>query len=176
MTYFSKFPQITYDFTVKSDPSKITETFTDLTTKVMMFISDQDLENLCFHYTIKGSELPENISQTYYSTPELAWTITYINKIGNLSTDWPLSDIELLNYVSNKYGISNIYSIHHYVKTPENVVMDQSYIISQYGSQYALPVTNLDYETSINEYKRMIYLIKPEYITSFVNNYFNQLV
>lgn len=171
MSYFKNFPLISYDFSSKADVAKITAVITDLSTKINLVISNSDLENLCFRYVVKNTELPENISQTFYNTPELSWTIMYINGIANLNNEWPLSDLELLNYVSNIYGTSNIYSVHHYEKLPENIQMDQQFIIANYGSSLLNTVTNIDYETRLNEYKRLLYIIRPEYINDFVKSY-----
>jgi hypothetical protein len=171
MAYFSYFPTISYDFTSATDISPIVETMVDLSTRINMVISDQDLENLCLRYTIANGEMPEHISYNFYGTPDLAWTILYINGIGNINNEWPLTDIALSEYVTDKYGAANIYAIHHYEKLPEGVVMDQNYIVDNYGSSALNPVTNMDYESSLNETKRFIYIIKPENIGQFVKQY-----
>ena len=176
MAYFENFPRIKYDFTARGDINPIVEVIQDTTTKINMFITNEDLENLCFRYTIKVGELPEHISQNYYKTPELAWTILFVNSIGNLNNEWPLTDLKLIDYVSKIYGVSNINAVHHYEKLPENIAMDSQFVIDNYGINALNTVTNLDYETSLNEYKRMIYVIKKEYINTFTKQYLNLLV
>ncbi len=173
--YFANFPNITYDFTAKTDASPIIGTLPDTTTAIRMTISDSDFSNLTTRYTIVGSELPEHVSQKWYKTPDLDWTIRFINDICDLSNEWPLPDIDLMNYVVAKYGSANVNNIHHYEKIPEGIVMDQTFINTTYGSQYANPVTNFDYETRINDQKRYIYVIKVEYINDFVQQYMAQL-
>ena len=171
MGIFASYPAITYDFTTRTDANQIIETIQDLTTKISMVISDADFDNMCVHYSIQNGELPETISQKIYGTTDYDWAILYINGIGNLNAEWPLSDIELIEFATLKYGAPYIYDVHHYEKLPENLVMDESFIISQYGAQYVNPITNVDYETSVNEQKRFIYVIKPENISTFVTKY-----
>lgn len=169
--YFSKFPQISYDFTQKSDATPLVELVTDLTTRIDMVISDSDFANMCERYTIKSGELPEHVSNMFYGTPDLAWTIFYINSLTNINEDWPMSDIELNNFASAKYGSANLLNIHHYEKLPEGVIMDYQFIVDHYGAQSVNPITNLDHEIFLNEQKRMIYVIKQENIAFFVSKY-----
>jgi hypothetical protein len=175
MTAFTNFPAITYDFTSKTDAIPVVETIQDLTTKISLIISDADMENLCFRYTIKNGELPQTISQNTYGTFDYDWTILYINTIANLNAEWPLTDLELIAYATTKYGFNNLYNIHHYEKLPEGLVMDSDFITNMYGAQYVNPLTNVDYETELNEQKRFIYVIKKENISNFVTQ-FNALL
>ena len=176
MPYFENFPRIKYDFTARGDVTPLVEVIQDTTTKISMFISPADLDDLCFRYTIKVGELPEHISQKYYKTTSLAWTILFVNGIGNITNEWPLTDLKLNEYVIKLYGLTNINAIHHYEKLPENLAMDRQFIIDNYGSASLNTVTNLDYETALNEYKRLIYVIKSEYINTFTKQYTSLLV
>jgi hypothetical protein len=183
MTFFANFPSINVDLTIKADTSPIKVTLQDLTTTVGMTITQQDLETMCFRYTIKDGELPQLLSKQFYNSPDYDWTILYINKIANINAEWPLKSVELLNYVTAKYGSANIYATYGYLKLPENVFMDQAFMNSRYSidnTKYSdwqpVPVTNYDYEDSINEQKRFIYIIKPENLTTFVSNFNAALV
>jgi hypothetical protein len=171
MPLFENYPAITYTFTSRTDATPIIETIQDLSTKIQMVISAADLENLCSRYLVKTGELPQHISFNTYGTTDYDWTVLYINGIGNLNAEWPLSDLELIKFVSAKYGASHIYDTHHYEKLPEGLEMDFNFITSQYGAQYVSPVTNMDYETIMNEQKRMIYVIKPENISDFISQF-----
>ncbi len=169
--FFSNFPLVNYDFTNNTDFNNLSDITTNLTTRVVLNINPDDFAKIVIKYTITGNELPENISNRIYGTPDLAWTIIYINSIRDLSNEWPMSEIELVQYITNKYGTLNINTIKHYEKIPENIVMDKAYITSNYGSQYVNPITNYDYETRINDKKRYIYLVSPLYIQEFVKQY-----
>ena len=171
MAFFDAFPSIDVTYTIKTDSGPIIATIQDLTTNVGMIITPTDMDIMCFRYTIKDGELPQNLSQRFYNSPDYDWTILYINSIFNLNTDWPISQLNLLDYVSNKYGAANINNVNCYMKIPENVVMDQSFIVSNYGSQYAVPMTNYQWEEWVNEQNRYIYIIKAENISTFVQKF-----
>jgi hypothetical protein len=171
MVYFANVPAITVDFTIKGDSAPIVQTIQDITTTIGMNILPLDLETLCFRYMIRSGDMPETLSQKYYGSIEYDWTILYINGIANMNNEWPLNEIELMEYVSLKYGSTNINAINSYQKLPEGVTMDQSFIIAQYGSQYVFPVTNYNFEDMKNDQKRYIRIVKPENLTDFVTKY-----
>lgn len=175
MAYFSKFPTLSYDFTTQTDVTPIVETGIDVSTRISLVVTDQDFADMTQRYTIASGEMPEHVSFGFYGTPDLAWTILYINGIGNINAEWPLSDIDLNEFIATKYGVQNVNNIHHYEKLPEGVVMDRQFIIDNYGQNSLLPVTNTDYEIEKNEQKRYIYIIKPSFISVFVKNYMAKL-
>ena len=168
MTFFESFPSKQVTYTIKTDSTPIVATIQDLTTSVGMVITPTDLNIMCFKYTIKNSDLPQTLSQQFYNSPEFDWTILYINGIFNLNTDWPLKELQLREFVSDKYGVSNIDAANCYLKVPENVIMDHSFIVSNYGAQYAVALSNYDWEEFLNEQKRYIYCLKPENVSDFV--------
>ena len=170
--YFSNFPKINYDFTVHTDATPLVEFgLVDISSRISMAISDSDFQNICQRYTINSGELPEHISFKFYDTTDLAWAILYINNISDIDAEWPLTDYALNKFVATKYGEANINNIHHYEKLPENIPMDHQFIIDMYGADAVNAVTNTDHESIENNYKRLIYVIKPAYIGSFVKTY-----
>lgn len=170
---FENYPKLNYDFTLKTEANQVIEEVTDLSTKIGLGaeMTNQDVENMCHRYTVSQGELPEHISYNFYSTPDLAWTILYINNIGNLATDWPLSDMAISEYTAEKYGAGNVDAIHHSEKLPENIIMDRNFIIANYGLNAVYDVTNLEHEIALNERKRMLYVIKPENISLFTTQF-----
>lgn len=171
MVFFANFPAITVDFTQKTDSVTTIQVIQDLSTNIAMTILPQDLDTMCLKYTIKDGELPESLSIKFYGNPDYGWTIQYVNGIANINNEWPLNGLELLEYVSNKYGASNINALNCYQKIPEGFIMDQTFITDMYGSQFVQPMTNMDIEDAINEQKRFIYIIKPENLTRFVSTF-----
>ena len=171
MGIFKNYSGITYNFTSRTDATEIIETIQDLTTKVNIIISQEDLEKMCVRYSISSNSLPENVSNDFYGTTEYDWTILFINGIGDLNSEWPLNDLQLVKYATEKYGAPYLYDVHHYEKLPERVIMDEQFIIDTYGSDYLNPVTNIEHETNLNEQKRYIYVIKAENISTFVTNF-----
>jgi hypothetical protein len=175
MSYFKNFSLITYDYTIKSDPLNIIETIPDLTERINLNISLDNLAQLCNEYLITSNTKPEQLSAILYNDPLLHWTILYINGISNLSAEWPLSDIALSAYITTKYGVGNEFVTHHYEKMPEGIYVDYQFCIDTYGETPTL-ITNYDYESMLNDQKRIIKVIKPEYIAMFVQMFNNSLL
>ena len=170
MGYFTNFDMLNYDFTVNTDTTPIVEVIVDLTERVQLNISSADLANLCQDFIITAGMKPEQIAYNLYNDPLLHWTILYVNNITNLSSSWPLSEMILSSFVTKKYGAGNEYNIHHYEKEPEGISIDPDFCLSVYGIE-ASPISNYDYEDSLNELKRYIQVINPTYISAFVGQF-----
>lgn len=167
MGYFTNFSSITYDYTIKSDKNVIIESLVDLTERITLYISKNDMVNLCDEYVIPTGIKPEQISASLYNDPLLHWTILYVNGIMNISSEWPINENALSAFVTKKYGVGNEYNTHHYEKMPEGITIDKQFCIDTYGETPVL-LTNYDHEFAINEQKRIILVIKPDYISAFV--------
>lgn len=173
MTYFQNFPNIQYDYSINTDPNPIVEIIPDLLQRVTLKISDSDRQLLCQDYVVSDGETPEKIAFNFYNDPLLHWTILYINSICDYHAEWPLQDQALVSYCQKKYGVDNVYGIHHYEKMPEMLVMDSQFMQDQidlgnFEQGCIAAVTNFDYEERLNTLKRFIKIIKPSNLSSFV--------
>jgi hypothetical protein len=77
---------------------------------------------------------------------------------------------ELFDYTESKYGTGNALLDHHYRLTSDTSIIvdyDSAKILS--GEMES--VSNYDYELEINQDKRQIFILKPEYLSKFVSNY-----
>lgn len=144
-------------------------------------------------YTIKGDDRPDNISYELYGTAEYDWVILLSNNIINVRDEWPLNDSSFEKYLNSKYTSSERLQVRHYETTEVrdsknrlirkkgdivNLETYDSYSYSYFnGSSIVtldktslIPITNYDYEVTLNEEKRKIYVLKPEFITSVVKS------
>lgn len=181
MSYFKKFAQVTYDFTVNTDAKPIVENITDLMQRVQLKISDEDLDKLCNAYIIQGGETPERIAYELYGSPTLHWTILYVNRIANIYSEWPLSELALQDFCKRKYGESNLYTTHQFEKLPEMLVMDKTFIDEQvalgnFAADNLSEITHYDYEDRKNELKRFIRVISPARISGFVELFNSSMI
>lgn len=170
MTYFKSFDTLNYDFTIGSDSTPIIENITDVSRRININITDSTLNDLCDTFVVQSGMTPEKIAERLYNNPRLHWTILYINKISDVNAEWPINENSLSDFITKKYGIGHENDIHHYEKMPEGIRMDAAFILSMYG-ETATPFTNYDHEYSLNESKRIIRIIKPEYINTFVSTF-----
>ena len=103
----------------------------------------------------------------------------------NVRDEWPLDSREMYEFASNKYG-NDLNQIRHYetkeVKDssgrlilPKGKVVDSGFTIPDPSSPTATlnpvgGVTNYEYESKLNDAKRSIYIISPDYLQVFLND------
>ena len=157
--YFKKIPNIYYVYGIKGQ--EVLKPVRDVTHNVRF--RKEILENITLfdEYDIKEGETPEIIADKVYGSSEYHWVILLCNQKYDYINDYPMAERALFEYTKNKYG--DAYAVHHY----EN---EQGFTISadQFG---AIPISNINHETRINESKRRIKLISPSLLGSIVNEY-----
>lgn len=173
--YFKDFDIIRYDFTVRGDATPIVENIVDLTQRVQLKISDEDLGKLCDEYIVPSGMKPEQVAFILYNDPMLHWTVLYVNSITDIHAEWPIDEVSLTAFVTKKYGEGNEYDTHHYEKMPERLWIDNDFCQEVYGESARL-VSNYDYEYELNEEKRHIRVIKPAYLPGFVQAFKNATI
>ena len=171
MSYFDKFPKIYYD----ANGDGKYKVMTDILSRVKLTANIK--ENLLEfdYYNVKDGETPEMIAHKYYDDPELHWTILVANEVIDYYSDWPMSVQKFEQFVKDKYG--NPQAIHHYEITQTSgdttvtvdVGSDEDLVLSDYPS--ATEITNYTYEERLQEERRKIRLIQPQYISTFVKEF-----
>jgi len=183
--YFNKLPDIEYVSRLPgaqiSDYIKVKNFFKrgiireDISKELMFFTK----------YSIKNNDRPDNVAFSKYGDSALDWVILKCNNIHNIQDQWPKSQYNWYNYLLDKYDDEEtLYSgIHHYetteVKNEEEVLIIPAglEVESDYSVEYldsytkllitktpVIAVTNFQYEEKLEDAKREIYLLKPEYI------------
>ena len=141
------------------------------------------------YYQIEDNQRPDVIAQKLYGDAELDWVILITNNITNIREEWPLSNQNLYYYMIDKYGSDeNISGIHHYETTevkdeynrlvvPSGLQVDSNYSITYSKLNNAIvtispvkSVSNYEYETDMNEKKRQIRILKPEYLSVIITD------
>ena len=136
-------------------------------------------------YSVKGDDRPDNVANEIYGDPNLDWVVLLSNNIINVQNEWPLSQIAFENYVLDKYGtLAKLDEIHHYESNevkdstgviifPKGVRVSAAQSVSYHEpltseqvtvNPVSKAVTNYQYEQSVNDKKRRIFLIKPIYL------------
>lgn len=157
--YFKKFPTIVYPFEINGVTTAKKVTDITINTRIIKEI----LANITAYdeYDIKDGETPEIIAEKAYGSPLYHWVIMITNERFNYLEDFPLSSVDLENYVVEKYGLEGQYQVHHYVDANGNII-NQNNIDAWGMEQLGTAVTNYDYEASLNESKRRIKIISQE--------------
>jgi len=139
-------------------------------------------------YIIQHNERPEQIADRVYGDVDYDWVVLLTNNIINIYDEWPMSEQEMYQHMVRKYGADHVESVHHWVtqeikSTRGDVVLRDGFEVPedfQYQrpdgtviprEELIRPVSNYDYETQLNDYKRGIHILKPQYIDAFVEEF-----
>ena len=136
-------------------------------------------------YIVSGDKRPDNVAFEFYDDSSLDWLVLASNNIVNVKTEWPMSQLEYNQYLLDKYGsYEKINEVHHYetveIRNGDNVIMVQKglKVASDYSITYfdsrdgglvtkypVKTVTNYEYEEQLQDEKRNIFLLKPQYLS-----------
>ena len=162
--YFENFPKIAYDFNI-GDTTKVIAV-TDITENVRF--RKEILSNIALYdeYDIIDGETPEIIAEKFYGSAQYHWIVMLANDIYDYRADFPLTQLQLERYVSDKYGDAAD-DIHHY----ENA---DGFIVNSTADD-AVSVSNRQYEEVVNESKRRIKIISKDLISLVLKNFKDEL-
>ena len=186
MTYFRELPNIFYQST-KTDRSSSND-YVQVKNIFRRAKLRDDLKYVftsLVDYYIRDGFRPDTVAQEIYNDPELDWVVLTSANIINVRDEWPLNSFEVYNYSLEKYG-KDLNQIRYYETTevkdssgrlilPKGKVVDANFTIPDPSSPTATlnpvsGVTNYEYETILNDAKRSIYIITPEYLQVFLND------
>jgi hypothetical protein len=152
-------------------------------------------------YTMTDEDRLDNLSQKTYGNPEYDWIIMITNNIINSYFDLPIKESDLYEMVDIAYNnspgdpsISAPDRIHHYetietFNSTGDLVLkgglkversfyttpykyyDNGEVVAVAGNTISVPISNYEYEKTLNDERRKIYLLRPEYIQSFIIQY-----
>lgn len=159
--YFDNFNKFLYDFKINGKTEY--KYIRDITENVRF--RKEILANITLYdeYDIRDGETPEIIAEKVYGSPKYHWVVMLANEKYNYIDDFPLSIFELEKHIKEKYGVDNVYDIHHYVD-------NNGYIVDEFNPN-GTSVSNYDYEINLNETKRRIKLISPTMLSQLLKNF-----
>ena len=151
-------------------------------------------------YSVREGERIEGIAKQYYGDPFYDWVIALTNNFINPTFAFPLDNNTLRIYVEGKYGEVEAYSeIHHYetielsagyslsgnsvLALEGGLIVDRDFYSSTFtywngfqyisvpGSTVSKSITNYEYEVEENEKRREIFILRPEYLGRFLDEF-----
>jgi len=156
--YFKEFPVINYSL----DNGITSFQIADFFRRVKAIDENLQTSLIYAQYDVLDGETPEVVADKIYNESYYHWVILIANNIIDPRFDWPLSNSVLRTYVARKYDVENIDAVKHYVNDDDEIVHS-----SYAGTKY--PISYFQYEETINEAKRRINIIKPQFLPTFVN-------
>ena len=186
--YFNQIPD--FEYVSRLPDAKISDYITVKNLFKRAFLREDIYQNLTFFtkYSIKGNDRPDNVAAEIYQDSSLDWLVLLTNNIINIPNEWPLSQDDFNRYLLDKYDndYNTIYNgIHHYetievkdsndvVIVPEGLEVSSDFSTTYYdyfigglttANNITRPVTNYQYEEKLENKKREIFILKPEYIS-----------
>ena len=184
-SYFSELPD--FEYVSRLPDAKISDYIRVKNLFKRGFLREDIFQDLAFFtkYQIIGDDRPDNVAFTNYNDSTLDWLVLMANNILNVADEWPISQSSFDEIMLDRYGSYDTLfnGIHHYETTevrdsrnriivPSGLKVDSDYSITFFDDNAdqmktltpVIPITNYQYEEKINNEKRSIYLLKPEYI------------
>jgi len=151
------------------------------------FLREDIFQELSFFtkYKIIGDDRPDNVAWNFYQESGLDWLVLTCNNIVNIQTEWPLTQTDFDRFLLDKYETyEKLNEIHHYetveIKTTRGTVIvkeglevDSNFTVTYYDditekqvtpTKLVTSVTNYVYEEKVENEKRNIFLLKPQYL------------
>lgn len=143
-------------------------------------------DTLYREYFIQNGQRPEQISFEMYNDERYYWVILQINDIYDFWNQWPLDQVELERFITERYG-SKADDVAYY-ETPRisndagdvllegGLKVSEDFVFTYYPNPSSneiiqtarpIPVTNRQSEFKINDEKASINILDPKYIYDF---------
>lgn len=194
MAFFNRLPNVEYDKKPLTFPFSEREyvLVKNFFRRYKLSESSYNFQNFFTEYRLTDEDRIDYLSYKFYDTSEYDWIILITNNIINSYFDLPMKEVDLYEVVVQEYG--NPDGIHHYetneiknslgqIVLKGGLNVEQSFYTRPYtyndngvittipGNKVCTPVTNYQYELKLNDDKRKIFILRPEYVQEFVDQY-----
>tara|TARA_A100001234_G_scaffold120041_1_gene105262 strand:- start:21 stop:653 length:633 start_codon:yes stop_codon:yes gene_type:complete len=188
--YFSIVPNISYD----EKPIKYPFSESDFVVAKNFFrrykVSDDIFSSAVYFtkFSIPDGMRPDSVALKMYGNEFYDWIILLVNNMVNAQYDWPMNNYEIYKILEEEYDDPYSEISHYEIKEAigpysAGLHVDETFYNGQHklningsiqtknGNEICSPVTVAEYYTSENEKKREIYLLKGEYVQSFIDDF-----
>tara|TARA_Y100001937_G_scaffold112824_1_gene160845 strand:- start:1329 stop:1871 length:543 start_codon:yes stop_codon:yes gene_type:complete len=173
--YFDRFPMMTYDVKgngqLKLLPNILRRVKIRSGLKSGLFLFDK--------YDVPMGDKPEDTAFKYYGDAEFHWVILITNDITDRYYQWPMTQPQFDEFLTDKYGAGNEDAIHHYEitqrsgRTSGQGPDDFSHLVEVNSDEEgASSVSNRQYEERIQDKHRQIRLLDPKYLSAFIEEFY----
>jgi len=176
MSYFTYFPLMAYDvagdknFKLLPNILKRVKLRSGLRSGSFMFDS----------YDVKDGERPEDIAFKWFGDARYHWVILMTNNITDRYYQWPLTQPQFQEHLTDKYGVGNEDATHHFEKTTDSGPTsssgpnDYSHLVEcNEDDENPAIITNRQYEQRLQDEYREIKLLDKRYLNTFVEEFEN---
>ena len=190
-TYFRQLPNLDYpslanDRTSAYDYDQVKNIF-------KRAVLREDVINSYFQfnqYLIEGDDRPDNVASKVYGDANLDWVVLTTNNVINVRDEWPMSQNDLQNYLTNKYTTAELSYVHHYetlkivdssqkLIQPKGITVEEGHSITFIDSGVSKTeskieaITYLQHEINLNDQKREINVLQKQYVEIYLRDMTN---
>ena len=176
MSYFSRFPTMIYDMKNNGNYKLLP----DILRRVKQRASIKQGQFVFDNYDVRDGEKPEDVAYRWFGDAQLHWVILMTNNITDRYYQWPMTQPQFAEFLTDKYGAGNEDSAHHY-----EVTQDSGRTSGQGPNDYshkvevnsdtdnATTITNREYEERQQDKYRSIKLLDRRYVQQFIEEFDN---
>jgi hypothetical protein len=176
MAYFSRFPLMAYD--VKGDRNF--KLLPNILKRVKLRSGLRSGSFLFDNYDVKDGERPEDVAFKWFGDARYHWIILMTNNVTDRYYQWPLTQPQFQEHLTDKYGAGNEDATHHFEKTTDSGKTsssgpnDYSHLV-ECNSDEENPsiISNRQYEQRKQDEYRSIKLLDTQYLNTFIEEFEN---
>ena len=173
MAYFNRFPLMAYDMA----GNKVYKLLPDILRRVKLRSGLRSGAFIFDNYDVKEGERPEDVAYKWFGDAEYHWVILMTNNITDRYYQWPLSQPQFAEHLTDKYGSGSEDATHHYEKSQDSgktSSRDYSHMV-ECNSDETNPsiISNRDYEQRKQDEYRQIRLLDKKFLGIFVEEFDN---
>ena len=161
-SFYSEFPLVRYTLNEKEN------LFVNITRETSYNKDFFNNKRAFIEYKVQDSDTPITIADKLYDDHNLDWVVLHFNNIIDFNNEWVLNYYEFMEYINEKY--QDINGFHHYESKSTGAV-----VYDGHDSFDITIISNFKYEERINENKRNLKLIHPDYVNQYVD-LFNETI
>ena len=187
-TYFRQLPNLDYpslanDRTSAYDYNQVKNIFKRAVLREDIIDSYFQFEQ----YLIEGDDRPDNVASKVYGDANLDWVVLTTNNVINVRDEWPMSQNDLQNYLTNKYTTAELSYVHHYetlkivdssqkLIQPKGITVEEGHSITFIDRGVSKTeskiesITYLQHEINLNDKKREINVLQPRYVELYLRD------
>ena len=176
MSYFDRFPMMAYDMAGNG----VYKLLPDILRRVKLRAGVRSGSFMFDNYDVKDGERPEDVAFKWFGDAEYHWVILMTNNITDRYYQWPLTQPQFAEHLTDKYGAGSEDAVHHYEitqtsgRTSSNGPNDYSHMV-ECNSDETNPtiISNRDYEQRKQDEYRQIRLLDKRFLDTFVEEFEN---
>ena len=174
MAYFARFPMMVYDVKGNKDYKLLP----DILRRVKIRSGLRSGSFMFDNYDVKDGERPEDVAFKWFGDAQLHWVILMTNNVTDRYYQWPLTQPQFQEHLTDKYGAGSEDATHHFEKTTDsgrttsNGPNDYSHLVecNEDDEGFAI-ITNRQYEQRQQDKYRNIRLLDTRYLSTFIEEF-----